>query len=134
MNVEDAVLEMLATIDASVRRGDIAKTMEYVADDVVHMPPDGPALIGKEALSRWQKDFYGAFSLDMTHHAEETNDCGELVVHRGMVTGTMTRKGTPESFPLNNKYLFLLRKEPDGRLKLWRAMFNSNVPATQPQE
>lgn len=128
MNVEGMVADMLATIDASVRQGDIAKSLEYVADDIVHLPPGGPALVGKHALSRWQKDFYGTFSVDMAHNPDETHDCGELVVHRGTVTGTMTHKETRESSPLNNKYLFVFRKEPDGSLKLWRAMFNSNVP------
>jgi hypothetical protein len=31
--------------------------------------------------------------------------------------------------PFNNKYLFLFRRQPDGSLRVWRAMFNTNPPA-----
>lgn len=131
MNTEQAVLEMLARVDASVREGDLEKTLEYVADDVVHMPPDQPSLVGKPALRRWQLEFFGAFSADMVHHPDETTECGEVVIHRGRVTGTLKPKGTGDSITLNNKYLFVLRKYQDGTLKLWRAMFNSNATTAQ---
>ena len=131
MNTEEAVLEMLATIDASVREGDIEKSLKYVAEDIVHMPPDQPSLLGKEALRSWQQEFFGGFSVDMSHKPEETTECGEVVIHRGTVTGTLKPKGTGDSILLNNKYLFVLRKEPDGTLKIWRAIFNSNVPPSE---
>ena len=128
MNTEEAVLEMLATIDASAKEGDIETSLQYVAEDVVHMPPDQPSVVGKDALRSWQQEFFGGFSVDMVHKPDETTDCGDVVIHRGTVTGTLRPKGNGDAILLNNKYLFVFRKDSDGTLKIWRAIFNSNAP------
>ena len=128
MNIEETVADMLATIDELTREGNLEKTLEFVADDVVEMPPDQLPIVGKEALRSWQQGFFDGFSVDMRHEPDETTDFGDIVIHRGRVTGTLTPKGAGDPLVLNNKYLFVLRKTPDGRLRLWRAMFNSNEP------
>ena len=38
-------------------------------------------------------------------HVVETNDFGEIVVHRGNVTGRLRPKTAGDSIHLNNKYL-----------------------------
>ena len=131
MNAEEAVLELLAAIDTAARAGDFETSLQYATEDVIHMPPDQLPIVGKDAVRAWQRDFFSGFSVDMKHEADETVDCGEVVVHRGRVTGTMTPKAGADPIHLNNKYLFVLRKASDGTLKVWRAMFNGN---TSPQD
>ena len=128
MSTEELVAEMLAVIDASIREGDIEKTLRFVADDVIEMPPDQPTIVGKEALRRWLQKFFGGVSADLIHTPDETTDCGDLVIHRGTVTGALTPEGVGDAVVLNSKYLFVFQKGPDGSLKLWRSMFNSNGP------
>jgi ketosteroid isomerase-like protein len=115
-------MAMLSEMDS----GDIEKSLQYATEDVISMPPDQPPVVGKVALRAWSQKFFGDFSVDMTHQPEETTDFGEIVIHRGNVTGTATPKSGGDPIRLNNKYLWVLRKEPDGTLRVWRSIFNSN--------
>ena len=132
-DTERAVVNLLANIDAATRTGDVELSLRCVTDDAINMPPDQPAVVGKDALRSWWQQFQGAFAVDMTHEPVETVDAGEFVIHRGNVTGTLTLKEGDEPVRLNNKYLWVLRKEADGGLKIWRGAFNSNVPPNAPQ-
>jgi ketosteroid isomerase-like protein len=121
-----AVSRMLVTFDRLAAEADLAGFLDYILDDAVLMPPDGPAIVGKRLIASWYSDLYDQFVLDMTHEPLETDVFGDIIIHRGNARGTMTPKTGAEPIAFDNKYLFVLRKGSDGSLKIWRAMFNSN--------
>lgn len=123
-----AVSRMLVTFDRLAAEADLASFLDYILDDAVFMPPDGPAIVGKRLIASWYGDLYDKFIVEMTHEPLETDVFGDIIIHRGNARGTMTPRTGAEPIAFDNKYLFVLRKQSDGSLKIWRAIFNSNRP------
>ncbi|KPK83172.1 MAG: hypothetical protein AMS25_00780 [Gemmatimonas sp. SM23_52] len=123
-----AVARMLVSLDRIAAEEDLEEFLSYVADDAVFMPPDEPAIVGVQAIAAWYRNAYHQVDFEMTHEPLEVDAAGDHIIHRGNATGTMTPEGGGEPIPLDNKYLMVLKKQPDGSLKLWRACFNSNAP------
>jgi uncharacterized protein (TIGR02246 family) len=127
-----AVARILATVDSCSRTGALDVFLGYVADDVVYLAPDQPAVVGKEAVRALYRNLWGAVIIDMRHVPAETHAVGDLVVARGDARGTVTPRtgGSPMAF--DNKYLMLFRRQADGSLKFWRVVANTNAPHSVP--
>jgi ketosteroid isomerase-like protein len=72
---------------------------------------------------------WAAMALEMKHAVAEVDSSGDVIVVRGTATGTATPRagGPPAAF--DNKFLFVLKRAPDGSLKALRVAFNTNAPA-----
>lgn len=122
----EAITHLAADLDRIARAEDLNAFLTYVAEDCVLLAPDQPAVVGKDAIRDVYRALYDALDMDLTHHPGETLVYGDLLVHRGTATGTATPTGgTPMA--LDNKYLFVLLRQDDGSLKIWRAAYNSNT-------
>lgn len=126
-----AVEHLIAEFDRCAREGDLETFLSYSMDDVVSLAPNEPAIVGKDVMRTWYENFYATFDIEMKHEPIETHSFGDAVIHRGNATGTITPKVGGEPLHFNNKYLFVLRRQTDGSLKVWRAVFNSNTPPPQ---
>lgn len=122
-----AVARMVSSFDTFAADADIESFLAYVTDDAVMMPPGEPAVVGKSAIRDWYTVFYDNFTMDMTHESLEVDAFGDIIINRGNATGTMTPKAKGEPIPFNNKYLFVIKKQDDGSLQIWRAVFNENA-------
>lgn len=127
-----AVARTVATFDSCARTGALDVFMGYVAEDAVALFPDMPAIVGKQALRAFYGSYYGSFRIDGHHAPIETQTIGDLVINRGEVHGTVTPKAGGQPMPIDNKYLMIFRRQPDGSLKIWRAAANSNARPTPP--
>ena len=117
---------LVAELDRITRAEDLEAFLTYVAEDCVLLAPDQPAVVGKDAIRDVYRGLYDALDMELTHHPGETLVYGDLVVHRGTATGTATPVGgTPMA--LDNKYLFVLLRQDDGALRIWRAAYNANT-------
>ncbi len=123
-----AVSRMLVSLDRLAAEADLESFLGYVSDDAVFMPPDESAIVGAQAIREWYANLYELFTLEMTHEPLEVDVFGNVIVHRGNAKGIMTPKAGGEPITFDNKYLFVIKKQPDGSLKVWRAIFNSNTP------
>jgi len=126
-----AVEHLIAEFDRCAREGDLETFLSYSMDDVVFLAPNEPAIVGKDVMRPWYENFYATFNIDMKHEHIETHSFDDVVIHRGDCTGTITPKVGGEPIHFNNKYLYVLRRQTDGSLKVWRAAFNSNTPPPQ---
>lgn len=63
-----AVAMIVARFDSCARTGALDVFLRYAADDAVLLIADQPTIIGKGAVRKFYKGFYGAFNIDM-HHA-----------------------------------------------------------------
>lgn len=127
-----AVQQAVATFDSCARTGALDVLMGYVADDIVMLFSDQPAVVGKEATREFYRTFYGTFNIEMRHAPIETHTIGDLVISRGDAGGSLTPKAGGQPMPFNNKYLMLFRRQADGSLRVWRVAANSNVPPAPP--
>jgi ketosteroid isomerase-like protein len=123
-----AVSRMLVTLDRLAADGDVEGFLQYVSDDAVFMPPDEAAIIGKTQIGAWYRALYEGSNLEMSHEPLETDVFGRIIIHRGNSTGMLEPKNGAAPMAFDNKYLFVIRKEADGSLKIWRAIYNANPP------
>lgn len=121
-----AVSRMLVTLDRLAAEADLEGLLEYVSEDAVFMLPDKASLIGIGQIRTWYRALYADYIVEMSHEPLETDVFGNVIVHRGNLRGTFQPKRGAASVKFDDKYLFVILKQPDGSLKIWRAIFNSN--------
>ena len=129
VSIASEVEALLKGFDVALNAMDLEATMAHYADEVVVLPPDGLAVVGKPAVRRWTEDAFSGFTLKETHHPGETLQFGEIILHRGDATRSMTPNDGGAPIVFNNKYIHVFRRGDDGRLRLLWCMFNSNPAA-----
>jgi ketosteroid isomerase-like protein/quercetin dioxygenase-like cupin family protein len=102
----------------------------FFAEDAMLLPPDAVPVAGRAAIREWQE----RQQKDATHQTvpeaiseDELTVSGGVVLYRSTLKGTRIAKagGAPE--PIENKYLDVLRRKPDGRYEFVRRMWSSNL-------
>lgn len=119
------VRSLLAALDRAQNAGDLDAFLELVDDDVVYMPPDAPSIEGGPAVADFYRTFFDAMRLRMRHDSEETLAAGSLVINRGRAVGTMRPASGGEWLPFDNKYLYVLRRGEDGKLRFGWVIYNA---------
>ncbi|HEX2644444.1 MAG TPA: nuclear transport factor 2 family protein [Thermoanaerobaculia bacterium] len=90
---------------AAVRDGNLEAMMGLWAEDGVLMPPDQPAVSGKDAIRAWYQNLLGSFVAEATLRSAETQIGAEWSFDRGTYTLTLRPKAaapvtdTPEAPP-----------------------------------
>ena len=116
--------------DSAVKSGNPEGYLALVTDDAVLMPPDNPALIGKDAIRPWAHGFAQQFTM-----ASYTPTDHELVVtdrwafRRASMTWVLRPKAGGESLTQSGKFLIIYRREPDGTWRIARDIFNLDAPS-----
>lgn len=126
--VAAAVDKMFAEYIASLEAGDAERWIALWVDDGIQMPSDEPPYIGKEMIGQSIKEFLAWATVEMDINTEEVTVAGDLALARGMYTATFTPKDGSEPMLVDGKYFTTFQKQPDGTWKIYRDIFNSNVP------
>jgi uncharacterized protein (TIGR02246 family) len=116
---------------SSLNAGDVDRYMALWADDAMQLPPGSPPIVGKETLRAGLESEVDLFTFDMAITNEEVQVSGDLAVARGTYTATVTPKDGGEAIPIDGKYMTLLKRQPDGSWKIYRDIYNSNVPPSE---
>jgi ketosteroid isomerase-like protein len=124
-----AVEAMVVELDKVTGEGDLGALLSFLTEDFVSLPPGESPIAGKEALRAHHGPLFDAFELDVVRQPVETTALGEVVVQWGNGRGSFRPKAGGDAIPLDQKYLFVFRKQSDGSFKIWRAIFNDNAPA-----
>jgi len=125
-----AINELLNQYASSINAGDIDLWISLWADDGIQMPPDNPAVIGKENIKAGLQSSFDLFNWKMTIDGEEVKVAGDWAFARGNYTYTLTPKEEGKTIKCNGKYLSILAKQADGSWKFARDCFNNNAPPT----
>jgi ketosteroid isomerase-like protein len=121
-----AVSRMLVTLDRLAADGDLESLLSYLSDDAVFMLPDEAALVGRRQIGIWYRALFDEYQVETAHEPLETDAFGDMIVHRGNLRRVLRPKSGTAPTTFDEKYLFVIRKQPDGSLRIWRAAFNSN--------
>ena len=98
-------------------------------EDAVMMPPNSPALEGREAIIRdWMA---GPTPTEFVLDVIDIDGRGDVVYVRGTYSITMTVTGLPEPVRDDGKYLSILKKQPDGTWLFAVDTWNSDLPPSQ---
>ena len=127
--VTDAVLTIWDEYEASLLAGDADRWIAQWAENGVQMPPNMPPRVGKETIYQAVSGFLGNFDYtDFAITNEDVEVNGDLAFARGSYAASFVAKSGGDPVSIEGKYLTILRQQPDGSWKLYRDIFNSNVP------
>ena len=130
----EAVTKLEEEWNEAFESGDVDALANMITDDFVAMPPNEPALVGKEAYLPWIREFLAGFE-DENTNTESDVSADELVVDRdwAFVRATVSWATTPAAGgdPTAEgqvSYIHIMRREPDGSWKLARDLWNEDNP------
>ena len=109
---------------------DVDKTVSYYADDAIVIPPNSPALTGKEPIRAMWKGMLGApgFSGGWKATKVDVARSGDLAYVSGSYEMT-ENDATGKPMTDKGKYLEVWKKQADGTWKCVVDMFNTDLPA-----
>lgn len=123
-----AINDLLDQYASSINAGDIERWITLWAEDGIQMPPDNPAVVGKENIKAGLQSTFDLYDFKMTINSEEVRVAGNWAFARGNYTYTLTPKQEGKTIKGNGKYLSILAKQADGSWKFSRDCFNNNAP------
>ena len=129
----EAIKSLLEEFDAALNAGDLDGLMSCFTEDAVRMPPNMPALVGKEAIRDMFQSRFEQYTTEVHNTAEEVIVCGDWVFVRGTHTVTFTLKVGGESIRDNGKSITIWQRQFDGSWKLHRGIYNSDLPPSGSQ-
>lgn len=135
-NAEDVTAAVTALWDeyeASIEAADADRWGELWVDEGVKYPPDGLPLEGKAAIVNNMREWMAmatAKDVAITNHTVEV--AGDFAFVRGLfrVDAELKANGTP--VVMDGKYMSILQRQADGHWKLYRDIFNANMPPAAP--
>jgi uncharacterized protein (TIGR02246 family) len=113
---------------SSLNAGDLDRWLALWTEDGVQMPPDEPAVAGKDRIRARNKAVLDRFAFNIGITNEEVRSAGDLAFARGTYKATLSPKQGGAGISINGKYMTILIRQPDGSWKIHRDIFNSNVP------
>lgn len=128
----EAINDLRAEYFSAANAADVEALLTVWANDGVSMPPNQPAVTGKEAIrSLWQERF-DQNTYDITFTSDESVVSGDWAFVRGITTGTLTPKAGGEPNETKVKSIALYQRQVDGSWKTARVIYSSdNPPAGQ---
>ena len=124
----EAINQLPAKFAAALNAGDLDGVMAGFTDDAVRMPPNAPAIIGKESIRSLMQANLDQNTYQLDNPPEEVQVSGDWAFARGTYTVTVTPKAGGESIQLEGKYLVIFQKQADGCWKAARDIWNSDNP------
>ena len=126
---DKGIRAVVTAIDKAVSRGDADGYVADAANDAIFMPPDGPALNGKDAIRAWARGAFENAAVEMKHIPEDIVVSGRVAFMHGRSVGRFTPKSGGAPMTFDNKYIWILRRDSRDRWQIIRVMWNSNTPA-----
>ncbi len=116
--------------------GDVDSLVSIFAEDAWQMPPNNPALVGREAIRTYWREALAWGKWDFKLQVQKVDVSGPLAVERGkyilkFTAGPGAPPGMP-SFEDRGNYLVHWRREPDGQWRLAADAPVSEVPMQPP--
>ncbi len=118
----EAIKKMPDDFNAAINAGDIDKLVSLFTDDAVRIPPNEPALIGKEAIRGLFQQQLNQFTVQNEGVIVDLKVSGDLAFYRGSWTSINTPKDGGEPLKYNGSFVSVIQKQPDGS---WKAICNS---------
>ena len=122
---EKEIQKLLDGLMAADNASDVDRIMSFYADDAVTMPPNDHIVTGKAAIAARYKAGFAKFKMEVSLSSDELEVCGDWAFNRGKTSGRLLWHDCSNPTPLNDKYLMILRPQPDKSWKIARLMWSS---------
>ncbi|MDJ0665003.1 MAG: nuclear transport factor 2 family protein [Acidimicrobiia bacterium] len=125
--IQDQIEAIYREYGESVVAGDIDRWASLWVEDGVQMPPGFPMNVGLEAITRWLRAQDIVFlSFEIAPPTVEV--FGDLALAHGTYRYLAELAGENSQISWDGKFLTVFRRQDDGAWKIYRDVFNSNVP------
>ncbi len=113
----------------SLAAADAERWTALWTEDGVQSPPGAPPKVGRDVIFASISAAMEAFAFDnMQIGIDEVLVADDLAIARGMYTVTYVPHDGSDPIPVDGKYTSTFQRQADGSWKLYRDIFNSNVP------
>ena len=96
----------------------------WYTEDAVVMPPNHPAVHGRDAIRKWIAGF--SHVTQFKNEIEQIDGSAGLAYVRGRYSMTLQPKGVPAPFEDVGKYVEIRKRQPDGSWPVAADIFNSD--------
>jgi uncharacterized protein (TIGR02246 family) len=127
MSDQDAIKATLDTAVAAVNAGDRAGWAACLGDDVVFIPPNGPAIVGKDAVRAWAEPFFDDFDVDESASMVEVEVAADWAFCRYGYSVRATPKAGGEPTAEEGQCLAVFRRHADGTWKMARHAWGNEL-------
>lgn len=125
---EEALRAMMARDAASFTAGDLDAVMDLYAADVVWMPPNAPAITGKQALRDSFQGFFEQGSRELKANVQDVHVSGDLAYIRASYEQSVTPKDGGETVSEVGKWVLICQREAGGGWKIVSEIWNVDSP------
>ncbi len=120
-----AIEKLLSDYGEALNASDVSKTVALFTRDGILMPNGAPLAKGQEQLKAAYEALYKAFQLNVEYVTDEVIVNGDYAYARTNSRGNTLIHATGETISVENKELFVLRKD-NGQWKISHYIFNNN--------
>jgi ketosteroid isomerase-like protein/mannose-6-phosphate isomerase-like protein (cupin superfamily) len=115
-------------VDSAIIAGDTERYLTFLTDDAVLMPPNGPAVTGKDAIRSWNQAMSRAFRIqEYASRNDEVIVAGEWAFRRAAIDWTLTATSGAQAVRDRGKFIIIYRRQGDGSWKVARDIWNSDT-------
>ena len=109
---------------------DLEKVLSFYADDATVMYPNMPAIVRKDALRAYEKQFFDdpSFTMQAQIISLDVAQSGDLGYTQGTETVTTTNPKTGKAVTDRYKWLTVRKKQADGSWKIVQDTGSSDLP------
>ncbi len=119
-----AIAELGERWVTAVNAGDVGRILTLVADDVVLLPANMPAVRGKVAVELMYRDFFGRFKVEQSGMTEEVRVAGDWAFAWGIDVMRLTPLAGGHAFQVQGRVMSIMRRQAGGEWKFARAISN----------
>jgi ketosteroid isomerase-like protein len=111
---------------AMVESGDVQGIMQILTDDVVFLPPNDSAKVGKQDYYKWVIGFQQRYKIKVSIQSQEISVADHWAYEWGYIQESYTPRAGGVASSFDGKFLRIFQKQTDGSWKIARATWNSN--------
>jgi uncharacterized protein (TIGR02246 family) len=119
---------------ANFNAGDADALGLTYTEDALSLPPDGPPVVGREAIVQGLRELFNEFTATQTATVDEVVVFGDVAMVRGTWNTRQTPKAGGAEEVTSGKWMEVQQRQADGSWKTWRWMWNQESAGRQAGE
>lgn len=120
-----AVKKVVREIIAADNAADLDAVARLYDDEAVWLPPHGDLVRGKNAILSRYRNTFERLTPELSFLSDETHVFGDWAFDRGTTNGKLIPRDGSKPINVNDKYLMILRRSPEGAWRIARLMWSS---------
>lgn len=119
------ISKVLSNLMEADNQGDIHGVLKQYSSDAILMQPNGPSIVGKEAIRNHYTALFKAYRFNnLKADIEEIMVAENFALIAGTTSGEMVALGQSTSQKVNGKFMMQLEKDHQGDWKIKRLIWN----------